>query len=64
LDREKVRRNRVVTFLTDGELEVLKTMAEAEKETLSGACYQLLKNQLSIARGGLSDRGKESNEKQ
>lgn len=64
MDRKKVRRNRVVTFLTDGELQVLKQLARAENETLSGACYRLLKNRLSIARGGPSDYGEESNEKQ
>ena len=45
--RETVRRNRVVTFLTDGQLETLKRLADRNKTTLSQACHQLIKKELA-----------------
>jgi len=45
--RETVRRNRIVTFLTDGRLENLKRLADRNETTLSQACHQLLKKELA-----------------
>jgi hypothetical protein len=45
--RETVRRNRVVTFLTDGQLENLKRLADRSETTLSQACHQLIKKELA-----------------
>ena len=45
--RETVRRNRVVTFLKDGQLETLKRLADRNKTTLSQACHQLIKKELA-----------------
>jgi hypothetical protein len=44
--KETVRRNRVVTFLTDYELENLKQMADRNETTLSQACRHLIKKEL------------------
>ena len=45
---EDARRNRVVTLVTDAELEKLKTIAEAENRSLSAVVHQILKNHLTL----------------
>jgi len=59
VEKGKARRNRVVTFLTDRELANLKTLAMATNDTLSGACYQLLKKKLSQSMSDQPDPGEE-----
>jgi len=44
--REKVRRNRIVTFLTDRQLKKLQQLAERDGTSLSWACYGVLKEHL------------------
>ena len=43
---ETARRNRVVTLVTDAELEKLTSIAEAENRSLSSVVHQILKNHL------------------
>lgn len=44
--REKVRRNRIVTFLTDQQLTKLQELAERDGTSLSLACFDVLKQHL------------------
>ena len=44
---ETARRNRVVTLVTDAELEKLTSIAEAEDRSLSSMVHQILNNHLS-----------------
>lgn len=44
--RDEVRRNRIVTFVTDEELNYLKDLATRSEITLSLACYQMIKQQI------------------
>lgn len=46
LPREKTRPNRLVTFLTDAELETLRHEAESAGLSLSAKAHQLLKHSL------------------
>ena len=39
---EKVRNNRVVTFLTDRELKKLLEMSRQSSDTLSSTCHRIL----------------------
>lgn len=43
---ESLRRNRVVTMVTDSELKRLTAIAEAEDESLSAAVHKLLARSL------------------
>ena len=44
---ETARRNRVVTLVTDAELEKLTSIVEAENRSLSAVVHQILKKHLS-----------------
>ena len=46
LPREKTRPNRLVTFLTDAELEILRQEAESAGLSLSAKAHELLKHSL------------------
>ena len=43
---ETVRRNRVVTFLTDAEFEKLEALADEKDEPLSAVLYEILSRAL------------------
>lgn len=43
---DRVRNQRVVTFLTDREMAKLKQRAEDENSSLSSTCYRVLKKHL------------------
>lgn len=42
LPPEKVRANRVVTFLTDPQLDRLKKISREDSETISSLCYRII----------------------
>lgn len=42
LPPEEVRSNRVVTFVTDPELALLKNISLRENDTLSAVCHRIL----------------------
>jgi len=42
LPADKVRSNRVVTFVTDPELALLKRISQNENDTLSSVCHRIL----------------------
>ena len=44
--RNKVRGNRIVTFITDKQMTRLKNIADNEGRSLSATCYLLLKKHL------------------
>ena len=44
--RAEVRKNRMVTFLTDHELAEMKKRAENKDITLSAACYEIIQASL------------------
>lgn len=44
--KDQVRDNRIVTFLTDRQLEKLRQLAERDGTSLSRACYQVLRQHL------------------
>lgn len=46
LPREKARANRLVTFLTDSELETLRRQAKQEGLSLSAKAHQILSSSL------------------
>ena len=46
LPRDQVRGNRVVTFVTDKELEKLHYISGKEKETLSSVCHEIISKHL------------------
>lgn len=48
---ESLRRNRVVTMVTDSELERLGAIAEAENESLSATVHRLLLQCLNAKSG-------------
>lgn len=47
LPPEEVRSNRVVTFVTDPELAVLKRISKRESDTLSAVCHRILTGYIS-----------------
>ena len=42
LPPDKVRANRIVTFVTDPELAMLKKISRQENDTLSAVCHRIL----------------------
>jgi hypothetical protein len=49
LPSEKVRHNRVVTFLTDREMQQLKKISQKESKTLSAVCHKIITRHLQKA---------------
>lgn len=50
MPEELVRRNRVVTFLTDSDFHVLKSLAKTRESTLSDTCHQIILGYLRVAK--------------
>ncbi len=53
---ELKRRNRVVTFVTDRELELLEQVASERESTLSSVLQQILSHSLRSRRGGRPEK--------
>ena len=47
LPSHKVRHNRVVTFLTDQDLESLQEISRSNSNTLSATCYRIITEYLN-----------------